>query len=148
VILVGDVCQEHGVAVNQKEIKKKRLKQLIKSSRVKLKENRTSAEKSLTKGDLKVGMVLFKNYSEEDQMNIMTTLNVIQTRGWSAKTDDQYQFHIMLGNHNRGNEERMKEIKNYCKKAMNESNQKLKDYKELKEMLRQEQLEVLEVFIH
>ena len=53
-------------------------------------------------------MELLENYCEEDQKNIMATLNVVQARGWSAHNDDQYQFHIILGGHIRVKEARIK----------------------------------------
>ena len=69
-------------------------------------------------------MELLTDYSEEDQNNIMATLNVVQTSGWSAKNDDQYQFHIILGRKLRVHEERVKELENDCEKANDENNQK------------------------
>ena len=80
-------------------------------------------------------MELLGNYCEEDQKNIMATLNVVQNRGWSAHTDDQYQFHIILGAEIRANEERIKELENYCEQSTDENNQKVKDNKDLKEKL-------------
>jgi predicted RNase H-like nuclease (RuvC/YqgF family) len=58
-----------------------------------------------------------------------------QNRGWSAHTDDQYQFHIILGANIRANEERIKELENYCEQSTDENNQKVKDNKDLKEKL-------------
>lgn len=74
---------------------------------MKLKEKQNQSRKSPKECDLEVGMELLENYSEEDQMNIMATLNVVQTRGWSAQMDDKYQFHIIPGEHIRGNEARI-----------------------------------------
>ena len=42
-------------------------------------------------------METLKNYSQEDQVNIMTTLKIVQDRGWSPMNTDPYQFHIILG---------------------------------------------------
>ena len=83
-------------------------------------------------------MELLENYCEEDQKNIMATLNVVQARGWSAHNDDQYQFHIILGGHIRVKEARIKELENDFQKYTDENNQKLKDCKDLKESLRNE----------
>ena len=52
--------------------------------------------------------------------------------------DDKYQLHIILGEHIRGNEARITELKNDCEKSIDESNQKLTDYKDLKDRLAQE----------
>ena len=68
----------------------------------------------------------------------MATLNVVQCRGWSAKTDDQYQFHIILGGNTRDNEMKIKQLENDIEKTIDENKQNLKDLKDLKENLRQE----------
>ena len=83
-------------------------------------------------------MEFLEEYSEEDRNSIMATLNVVQSRGWSAKTDDQYQFHIILGGNIRDNEMKIKQLEYDIEKTIDENNQNLKDLKDLKENLRQE----------
>ena len=53
-------------------------------------------------------MEFLEEYNEEDRKSIMATLNVVQSRGWSAQTDDPYQFHIILGGNIRDNEMKIK----------------------------------------
>ena len=81
-------------------------------------------------------MELLDNYSVEGQKNIMAEITVVQIIGWSTKNNDQYQFHIILGRNVRVNEGIIKELKKDCEKAIKENNQKVKDFKDLKENLR------------
>ena len=83
-------------------------------------------------------MELLEKYNAEDQENIMATLNVVQARGWSPTNDDQYQFHMILGAHIRVKEARIKELEKDLEKTIDESNQKLKECKDIKHELKQE----------
>ena len=66
-------------------------------------------------------MEFLDDYSEEDGKSIMATLNVVQSRGWSAQTDDQYQFHIILGSAIRCYESKIEQLENYLEKTVDES---------------------------
>ena len=71
-------------------------------------------------------MELFDNYSEEDQKKIMSILNVVQTSGWSAKNDDQYNLNYSGPKYFK--EKRIKELENDCEKANGENNQQGKEF--------------------
>ena len=83
-------------------------------------------------------MEFLDDYSEEDAKSIMATLNVVQSRGWSAQTDDQYQFHIILGSAIRCYESKIEQLENNLEKTVDESHQNFKDFKDMKDELRQE----------
>ena len=83
-------------------------------------------------------MEFLDDYSEEDAKSIMATLNVVQSRGWSAQTDDQYQFHIILGSAIRCYESKIEQLENDLEKTVDESHQNFKDFKDMKDELRQE----------
>ena len=83
-------------------------------------------------------MEFLDDYSEEDAKCIMATLQVVQSRGWSPKTDDQYQFHIILGSAIRFYELKIEQLEKDLEKTVDEANQKLKDFKDIKDELREE----------
>jgi chromosome segregation ATPase len=83
-------------------------------------------------------MEFLDDYSEEDAKCIMATLQVVQSRGWSPKTDDQYQFHIILVSAIRCYELKIEQLEKDLEKTVDEANQKLKDFKDIKDELRLE----------
>ena len=52
-------------------------------------------------------MESLRKYSEENQALIMTTLKVVQEKGWSQDNSDPFQFHIILGGKIRSQESRI-----------------------------------------
>ena len=83
-------------------------------------------------------MEFLDNYSEEDGKSIMATLQVVQSKGWSATTDDQYQFHIILGSAIRCYELKIEQLEKDLENTVDETNQKIKEFKDMKNELRQE----------
>ena len=87
----------------------------------------------------------FKNYSDEDQENILVTLTIVQTMGWSAKNDDKYQFHIILGAKVRSQNAKIKQLENEFENKRDENLQYMKDLKDLNDRHTEEKVVNLEM---
>ena len=77
-------------------------------------------------------MESLSNYSEEEQNQIITTLTVIQERGWSHDVNDPYQFQIILGEKLMSQTKRIKSFENNLESLEEENLQKDKYIKDLK----------------
>ena len=77
-------------------------------------------------------MESLSNYSEEEQNQIITTLTVIQERGWSHDVNDPYQFQIILGEKLMSQTKRIKSFENNLESLEEENLQKDKHIKDLK----------------
>ena len=80
-------------------------------------------------------MESLRKYSEENQSLIMTTLKVVQEKGWSQDNSDPFQFHIILGGKIRSQESRIDSLECDLEKAKEENLQCEKDLKDLKQEL-------------
>ena len=87
----------------------------------------------------------FKNYSDEDQENILATLTIVQTMGWSAKNDDKYQFHIILGAKVRSQNAKIKQLENEFENKRDENMQYMKELKDLNDRHTEEKVVNLEM---
>ena len=63
-----------------------------------------------------------KDYDENEQESIMTTLSTVQSQGWKQNAD-QYQFHIILGKVLREKEGKLREVEYALDKQRDENEQ-------------------------
>ena len=77
------------------------------------------------------------NYNDKEQKNIMATLTVVQTNGWSAKNTDQYQFYMILGSKIRSQGEKIEHLEQTVEDLVYEKKQLLKDLDDLSKQLGQ-----------
>ena len=63
-----------------------------------------------------------KDYDENEQERIMTTLSTVQSQGWKRNTN-QYQFHIILGKVSREKEGKLREVENALDKQKDKNKQ-------------------------
>ena len=79
-----------------------------------------------------------RNYPKEEQVNILATLNVVQGKGWSPENPDPFQFHIILGERIRAQDEKIKSLEEDSKNNEEQDKQKEKDNKDLRNNLQNE----------
>ena len=63
-----------------------------------------------------------KDYDEDEQESIMTTLSTVQSQGWK-RSANQYQFHIILGKVLREKEGKLREVENTLDKQRDKNEQ-------------------------
>ena len=83
-------------------------------------------------------MKSINNYKEEEQANILATLNVVQGKGWSPENQDPMQFHIILGEKIRESEEKIRYLEDNLDSYKEENLQKEKEIRDLNKELKQE----------
>ena len=83
-------------------------------------------------------MESLSNYKEEEQINILTTLNVVQDQGWSATNQDPLQFHIIVGGKITAMEEKIKSLESVLENNEDQNLQKNKNINDLKSELKKE----------
>ena len=63
-----------------------------------------------------------KDYDEDEQERIITTLSTVQSQGWKRNAN-QYQFHIILGKVSREKEGKLREVENALDKQKDKNKQ-------------------------
>ena len=79
-------------------------------------------------------------YSEEDQGKIITTLTLIQEKGWSHDISDPYQFQISLGEKLMSQNKRIQSFESILESLKGTNLQKVKYLNDLKANLEHPQI--------